>query len=68
MAMTTRVPYNRIDTEHTAGSIWVVKRKRRDFAHLGDVLEGEIRVVDVLLYFGHQGVRHVVLVESFDLR
>lgn len=36
--------------------------------HFSDVLEGEVGVVDVLLDFGHESVRHVVLVESLDLQ
>lgn len=36
--------------------------------HFSDVLEGEIGVVDVLLDFGHESVRNVVLVESLDLQ
>lgn len=41
---------------------------RPTLTHFGDVLEGEIGIVDVLLDLGHESVRHVVLVESLDLQ
>lgn len=42
--------------------------KRLELTHFGDVLEGEIGVVDVLFDFGHESVGHVVLAESLDLQ
>lgn len=38
-----------------------------ELAHLGNVLGGEVRVIDVLLELGHQRIRDVILIEVLDL-